>query len=228
VRVVLGITGASGVGYGVRLAQELAKRGVDLVIVVSEAGRKVLGFEVPEGLGALETIGRVLRESEIDADVASGSAKFDATVICPCSMKTLSAIANGYSDNLICRNADVALKEHRRLVLVVRETPLSAIHLENMLKLARLGVVILPASPGFYHKPKTVEDLVDHVVGKIMDTLGIESNLFFSPFGAKLYNSEGPIEHKAAVKQETPKQTLDELYNSWVQICGGPKCTVNK
>jgi 4-hydroxy-3-polyprenylbenzoate decarboxylase len=177
-RVVLGITGASGVMYGVRLAQELAKRGVDLVIVVSESGKKVLGFECPQGLRELERSGRLLGEDEVEADVASGSAKFDATVICPCSMKTLSAIANGYANNLISRNADVALKEHRTLVLVIRETPLNAIHLENMLRLAKLGVIILPASPAFYHQPKTLDDLVNHVVGKVMDTLSVESNLF--------------------------------------------------
>lgn len=174
----MGVTGASGVVYGVRLAEELAKSGIELTIVVSDVARKVLASEMPEGMEELGKRGRVLSEHEIEADVSSGSAKFDATVVCPCSMKTLAAIANGYANNLICRSADVALKEHRRLVLVVRETPLSAIHLENMLKLARLGVTILPASPGFYHKPKTIDDLVNHVVGKIMDALGIESNLF--------------------------------------------------
>jgi 4-hydroxy-3-polyprenylbenzoate decarboxylase len=177
-RVVLGISGASGIVYGVRLAQELVKSGVSLTIIVSDAARKVSASEMAEALTVLPKQARVLGEHEIEADVSSGSTKFDATVICPCSMKTVSAIANGYADNLISRNADVALKEHRRLVLVVRETPLSAIHLENMLKLARLGVVILPASPGFYHNPKSIDDLVNHVVGKIMDALGIESNLF--------------------------------------------------
>lgn len=177
-RVVLGITGASGVVYGVRLAEELAKSGVELTIVLSDAAKRVLASEMPEGFEELPKWGRVLSEHEIEADVSSGSARVDATVVCPCSMKTLSAIANGYADNLICRNADVALKEHRRLVLVVRETPLNPIHLENMLKLARLGVLILPASPGFYHKPKTIDDLVNHVVGKIMDMLGVKSDLF--------------------------------------------------
>jgi len=177
-RVVLGVTGASGVIYGVRLAAELKKTGTELMIVVSDTAKKVLTAEVPEGLRQLERCGRLLSEHDLDADISSGSAKTDATVICPCSMKTLSAIANGYAYNLISRNADVAIKEQRKLVLVVREMPMNAIHLENMLKLARLGVVILPASPGFYHKPKTIDDLVNHVVGKVMDVLGIESNLF--------------------------------------------------
>jgi 4-hydroxy-3-polyprenylbenzoate decarboxylase len=177
-RIVLGITGASGVVYAVRLAEELAKSGVELTLVVSDAAKSVFASEMVEGLTRLAKHGRVLSEHDLDADVASGSAKVDATVICPCSMKTLAGIANGYSDNLICRTADVALKEHRRLVLVVREAPLSPIHLENMLKLARLGVTIMPASPGFYHKPKTIDELVNHVVGKVMDALGVESNLF--------------------------------------------------
>jgi flavin prenyltransferase len=177
-RVVLGITGASGIVYGVRVAEELAKSGVELTIIVSDAARRVLAAEMPKGMKVLKKGGRVLGAGEVEADIASGSARVDATVICPCSMKTLSAIANGYADNLICRSADVALKEHRKLVLVVRETPLNAIHLENMLKLARLGVVIIPASPGFYHKPETIDDLVNHIVGKIMDVLEIKSNLY--------------------------------------------------
>ena len=172
-RVVLGITGASGAIYGVRLAEELEKVGAELTIIVSDAAKKVLAAEMPQA-----KFNHALSERDIDADVSSGSVKFDATVICPCSVKTLSAIANGYAYNLICRNADVALKEHRKLVLVVRETPLNAVHLENMLRLARLGVTILPASPGFYHNPKTIDDLVNHVVGKILDSLGVESNLF--------------------------------------------------
>ena len=177
-RAVLGITGASGIVYGVRLAEELSKANAELTIVVSDAASRVMAAEKPEGMAVLKKSGRVLEAEEVEADVASGSVKFDATVICPCSMKTLSAIANGYAHNLICRNADVALKEHRKLVLVVRETPLNAIHLENMLKLARLGVVIMPASPGFYHNPKTIDDLVNHIVGKTMDILGFESNLY--------------------------------------------------
>ena len=177
-KVVLAITGASGVVYGVNLASELAKAGADLTIIVSDAAKLVLAAETRDGLKLLEGHGRLLTEHDIDADVASGSAKTDAVIVCPCSMKTIAAIAYGYSYNLICRTADVAIKEQQMLVLVVREMPLSAIHLENMLKLARLGVVILPASPGFYHEPKTVNDMVDHVVGKVLDVLGVESNLY--------------------------------------------------
>ncbi len=177
-RVVLGITGASGVIYGLRLASELKKAGTELTIIVSDAAKKVMAAETPGGLEELAKSGSMLSEHDLDADVSSGSAKFDSTVVCPCSMKTLSAIANGYAFNLICRNADVAIKEQRKIVLVTRETPLSVIHLENMLKLARLGVVILPASPGFYHQPKSVDELVDHVVGKVLDVLRVESKLF--------------------------------------------------
>jgi 4-hydroxy-3-polyprenylbenzoate decarboxylase len=177
-RIILSVTGASGAIYGVKLATELKKAGTELTIVVSDSAKKVMKYETPKGLKELRANGRLLSEHDLDADISSGSTGFDATVICPCSMKTLSAIAHGYAYNLICRNADVAIKEGRRMVLVVRETPLSAIHLENMLKLAKLGVIVLPASPGFYHDPKSLEDLVNHVVGKILDALGVESNLF--------------------------------------------------
>lgn len=177
-KIVLSVTGASGVLYGVRLGIQLRKAGVDLTVVVSDSARKVMDYEAPDGYEQLKGAGKVLSEHDLDADISSGSSGFNATVICPCSMKTLSAIANGYAYNLICRNADVAIKENRRLVLVVRETPLSAVHLENMVKLARLGVVIMPACPGFYHDPKSIDDLVNHIIGKVMDSLGVESNLF--------------------------------------------------
>jgi len=177
-KVILGVTGASGVVYGVSLASELAKAGTELTIIVSDAAKKVLAYETQDGLKQLEGHGRLLTEHDIDADIASGSAKTDAVVVCPCSMKTIAAIAYGYAYNLICRTADVAIKEHRTLVLVVREMPLSSIHLENMLKLAKLGAVSLPASPGFYHQPKTVNDMVNHVIGKVLDVLGVESELY--------------------------------------------------
>ena len=177
-KVVLAVTGSSGVIYGVNLASVLAKAGTELTIIVSDAAKRVLAIETQDGLKQLESQGRLLTEHDIEADIASGSAKTDAVVVCPCSMKTLAAIACGYAYNLICRTADVAIKEQRRLVLVVREMPLSPIHLENMLKLARLGAVILPANPGFYHEPKTVNDMVNHVVGKVLDVLGVESELY--------------------------------------------------
>ncbi len=177
-RIVLGVTGASGAIYAVRLAEELKKAQNEVTIIISDAAKLVLSSEVQDGLGRLEASGRLLSERDLNADVASGSVRVDAVVVCPCSMKTLAAIANGYAYNLICRVADVAMKEGRKLVLVVREMPFNAIHLENMLKLAKLGVVIIPASPGFYHAPKTMDDLVNHVVGKVMDVLGVESELF--------------------------------------------------
>jgi len=174
----LGITGASGVIYGIRLAEELHKSGSDLTSIVSDAAKIVIATEVPQGLDRLATTGPVLSEHDLGAAISSGSAKFAASVVCPCSMKSLSAISNGFAYNLICRNVDVAIKERRRVILVIRETPLSEIHLENMTKLARLGVTIMPACPGFYHKPTSINELVNHLVGKIMDSIGIETGLY--------------------------------------------------
>ena len=177
-RIVLGITGASGVIYGIRLAEELSKTTSQLTTIVSDAAKTVISTEVPDGLDRVARTGRIFSEHDLEAAVSSGSSKFDASIICPCSMKSLSAIANGFAYNLICRNVDVAIKEHRKVVLVIRETPLNEIHLENMIKLARLGVTIMPASPGFYHKPTSIDDLVNHLVGKIMDSVGIETSLY--------------------------------------------------
>ena len=174
----MGITGASGVIYGIRLAEELKNGGSLLTTIVSDAARTVIATEVPEGLERLTKTGQILSEHDLGAVYSSGSVKFDASVVCPCSMKSLSAIANGFAYNLICRNIDVAIKEHRKVILVIRETPLSEIHLENMIKLARLGVTIMPACPGFYHKPTSIDDLVNQLVGKIMDSIGIETALY--------------------------------------------------
>lgn len=170
-KILLAITGASGAAYGLRLLEVLRQKGMQTECIVSDAAKKIIkheGLKIPKCYG----------EKDIEAPFSSGSFNLDAMVVVPCSMKTLSAIASGFSHNLITRSADVAIKEKRKLILVPRETPLSAIHLENMLKLAKLGVVILPAMPGFYHMPKKIEDLVDFMVGKILDSLGIENELY--------------------------------------------------
>ena len=180
-RIVVAMTGASGVIYGIRFLETLSElRGdIEIDLIISKVAENIIRIETeydPSYVKSLAT--RVFNPGDLTAPIASGSYLFEAMVIIPCSMKTLSAIANGYSENLITRAADVALKEKRKLILVPRETPLSPIHLENMLKLARLGVVILPACPGFYHGPKKISDLVDFIVGKVLDQLGIEHDLF--------------------------------------------------
>ena len=178
-RVIVGITGASGALYGWRLLEVLEKAGCEVHAVVSGTGWAVLEHEC--GVGRSEVAGRVFRLYAADdygAAPASGSFKADAMVVAPCSMRTLAAVANGLADNLLTRAADVTMKEGRKLVLVPRETPLSAVHLENMLKLARIGVRIVPASPGFYHNPQDIQALVDMMVGKVCDSLGVEHDLF--------------------------------------------------
>lgn len=191
--VVLAITGASGAVYGLRLGRELLAAGCRLTLLISRPGFTVIREECGldwgewphETLGALEEYFQPApgmfayhQEDDLMAPVASGSRAPDAMVVCPCSMGSLARIAAGLSSTLTERCADVTLKEGRPLVLVPRETPLSAIHLENMLKLARLGVRIVPAMPGFYHEPRTLDDLVGFVVGKVLDALQIPHELF--------------------------------------------------
>jgi 4-hydroxy-3-polyprenylbenzoate decarboxylase len=189
-RYFVGITGASGHAYAEALIRALSEAGCGVDLCVTPGGAKVLRHELgvdagppasvlADGLRAWlgeECAGRVrlFDPDAIEAPASSGTALVRAVILCPCSMGTLARVAAGFSSNLVERAADVALKEGRRLVLVPREAPLSAIHLENMLRLARLGAVILPAAPGFYHHPRSVAELVAHVVGKILDRLGIE------------------------------------------------------
>jgi 4-hydroxy-3-polyprenylbenzoate decarboxylase len=188
VNVFLGITGASGAPYAARLVSSLAASGCELGISASAAGIEVLATELygrPD-MPADEVMARLLDgidgatvfgERDYSAPYASGSARVDGYVICPCSMATVGTIAAGAMANLVHRAASVALKEGRKLVLVPRETPLSTIHLENLLRLRRAGAVIVFAAPGFYHRPETIADLVDFVVGRCLDQLGVEHSL---------------------------------------------------
>ena len=195
--VVLGITGASGVQYSFRLLEQLLKADCKVYLMISKAAQVVIGMETELSLpGRASEIQKffidkygiydphvekqrleVFGEDEWTAPVASGSNHVDAMVICPCSMGALSAIACGASNNLLERAADVVLKERKKLIIVPRETPYSDIHLENMLKLSRMDVVIVDANPGFYNQPKSIDDLVDFVVAKILDQLKIEHEL---------------------------------------------------
>ncbi len=190
--IVVGITGASGSIYGLRLVEELLRANQEVSLLLSSAGRQVLAYETGLQLDANpESCIRQLRDhfaageslkyygmDDFFVPAASGSNAPDAVVICPCSMGTLGRIAAGLSDSLLERVADVALKEKKTLLLVPRETPFNQIHLQNLLRVSQAGGQILPAMPAFYHKPKSIEDLVDFVVGKVLDQLGVAHQLF--------------------------------------------------
>ncbi len=190
--VILAMTGASGAAYGLRLLQVLLDTGVPVYLLVSKAARMVLDMEteleVPAGTadmqryfcelyGCAPELLTVYGRQDWMAPIASGSHRARAMVVCPCTAGSLAAIAHGISDNLLERAADVMLKEQRKLILVVRETPLSPIHLENMLKLSKAGATIMPANPGFYQNPIDINDLVDFMVARILDHLGMEHSL---------------------------------------------------
>lgn len=175
-RILLAITGASGIIYGTRLAQALKESKQDVKVVVSEGAKKVAEAEC-EGTN-IRLPPSDYTENDFSCPYASGSNAADAVVICPCSLKTMGEIAHGVGNSLITRAAEVALKERKKLVLVVRETPYSLIAIENMRTITLAGGIILPASPGFYHQPKTIEQMVDFICGKVMDQIGIEHSLF--------------------------------------------------
>lgn len=179
-RIVIGISGASGVIYGVRMLQLLQSHDeIETHLVISSAGKLNIEIETDYSIDQVIAMADVVYdEYQMDAALASGSFLTDGMVVLPCSIKTLSGIANSYTTNLLVRAADVALKEKRKLVLVVRETPLHKGHLRLMTDAADIGAHILPPIPSFYHQPKTIEDLIDQTIGKIFDYLGIEHNLF--------------------------------------------------
>ena len=177
-RLVVAMTGATGATLGIRLLEVLADLGVETHLVLSDWARATIKIETDTSVDEVRALASHAYSSrDLAAGISSGSFRTDGMVVCPCSMKTLSAIRVGYSDNLITRAADVTLKERRRLVLVAREAPLSEIHLENMHYLARAGAVIFPPTVAYYSRPTSVDEVTDYVVGRVIDQLGIEHSL---------------------------------------------------
>ncbi len=177
--IIVAITGASGVAYGLRILEVLSELGKGTGLIVTRAASSILKYEMGFELDDIKGLADHYFDAyDLTSPISSGSYTFEAMVIAPCTMKTLAAIANGYTDNALTRAADVSLKEKRKLVIVPRETPLRTVHIENMLKVSREGGIILPAMPAFYHKPKGINDMVDFIVGKVLDVLEIKNDLF--------------------------------------------------
>ncbi len=198
-KIIVGMTGATGVIYGIRLLEVLEGSDVETHVVISEAARKNILIETTYSVEDVERLAYSLYDHrDMAAAISSGSFKTDGMAIVPCTIKTLSGLANSYNDNLITRAADVVLKERRRLVVVVRETPLHKGHLELMMRVADTGGIILPPVPAFYHNPKKIEDIIDHSVGKILDLLEIEHDLFRRWAGEP---TREVMEHRAGVRR---------------------------
>ncbi len=175
--IVVGISGASGVQYGVRLLEVLRNR-AEIHLIISESAKLILKIETEYDIkDVIRLASHVHEPDDLAALIASGSYQFEAAVIVPCSMKTLGSIANGISSTLITRVGDICLKEGRKLILVPRETPLSLVHMENMVKIKRAGAIVMPACPSFYSRPETTSDIIDIIVGRILDLLGMEHEL---------------------------------------------------
>ena len=174
-KIIVAITGATGAIYGVRILERLREAGAETHLVISRWGARTLLPETRYSREQVEALATVhYAPGDMGAAISSGSFRTDGMVIAPCSAKTLAAVAHGFGENLVHRAADVVLKERRKLVLVVREAPLSDIHLENMLKLSRMGSVVLPPMPAFYNHPRTVDDVVDHTVSRVLDQFGLD------------------------------------------------------
>lgn len=178
-RIVVAITGASGVIYGIQILKQLRKTDFEIHLIVTNSAKKIISLETDYSVQQVQSLADMAYSIEdIDAPLASGSFLTDAMVVAPCTIGTLSGIANSRSDNLLLRAADVMLKEKKKLVLMVRETPLHRGHLKLMDMAASLGAHIVPPIPAFYHHPKSIEDIIDHSIGKVFDYLGIEHTLF--------------------------------------------------
>ena len=196
-RLIVGLTGATGAILGVRLLEALKDCDVESHLVISRWAQRTIEHETPYTVKQVCALATVYHNSaNMAAEISSGSFITDGMVVIPCSMRTLSSIAHGYGEHLVHRAADVVLKERRRLVLVVRESPLSELHLENMLRLARMGVRIVPPMLAFYNHPKSINDIVDHIVARVLDQFGI-----FAPF-AKRWDGQMDTSNGTALSEE--------------------------
>lgn len=178
-RIVVGISGASGAVYGIRLLETLSKLNVETHLVITEAAQKTILLETDWKVEEVKSLAKAAYDiGDLGANIASGSFQSEGMVVVPCSIKSLSAIANSFSENLLVRAADVMIKERRKLVIAVRETPFHRGHLELLLKVSDLGATVFPLIPGFYFQPKSIDDLINHMVGKVLDLFQINHNLF--------------------------------------------------